>query len=43
MGYTFAAGDWMQPPNDAAVPAITDALHAFRAYAALLFGGKIAW
>ena len=30
MGYTFAAGDWMQPANDAAavVPAITDALHA---------------
>jgi len=30
MGYTLAAGDWMQPANDAAavVPAITDALHA---------------
>jgi hypothetical protein len=30
LGYTFAAGDWMQPANDAAavVPAITDALHA---------------
>jgi hypothetical protein len=30
MGYTFAAGDWMEPANDAAVvlPAITDALHA---------------
>jgi hypothetical protein len=28
MGYTFAAGDWMQPANDTAVPAITDALHA---------------
>jgi hypothetical protein len=30
MGYTFAAGDWMQSANDAAavVPAITDALHA---------------
>ena len=28
MGYTFAAGDWMQPANDAGVPAITDALHA---------------
>ena len=30
MGYTFAAGDWMQPANDAAavVPVITDALHA---------------
>jgi hypothetical protein len=27
LGYTFAAGDWMQPTNDAA-PAITDALHA---------------
>ena len=27
MGYTFAAGDWMQPDNDTA-PAITDALHA---------------
>ena len=29
-GYTFAAGDWMQPANDAAavVPAIIDALHA---------------
>ena len=28
MGYTFAAGDWVQPANDAAAPAITDALHA---------------
>ena len=29
LGYTFAAGDWMHPTNDAApVPAITDALHA---------------
>jgi hypothetical protein len=31
MGYTFAAGDWMQPANDAAAvvaPVITDALHA---------------
>ena len=30
LGYTFAAGDWMQPANDAAAvaPAITDALHA---------------
>ena len=30
VGYTFAAGDWMQSANDAAavVPAITDALHA---------------
>ena len=28
MGYTFAAGDWMAPANDAAAPAITDALHA---------------
>jgi hypothetical protein len=30
MGYTFAAGDWVRPANDAAavVPAITDALHA---------------
>jgi hypothetical protein len=30
LGYTFAAGDWMQPANDAAsvVAAITDALHA---------------
>jgi hypothetical protein len=28
MGYTFAAGDWMQPANDTAAPAITDALHA---------------
>ena len=30
LGYTFAAGDWMQPANDATavVPAITDALHA---------------
>src|SRR5437588_9636204 len=28
MGYTFAAGDWMQPANDpaAVVPAITDDL-----------------
>ena len=33
LGYTFAAGDWMQPANDAAavVPAITDALHALLA------------
>ncbi len=30
LGYTFTAGDWMKPANDAAVgwPAITDALHA---------------
>ena len=30
MGYTFAAGDWMQPANDApaVAPAITDTLHA---------------
>jgi hypothetical protein len=29
LGYTFAAGDWMHPANDAApAPAITDALHA---------------
>ena len=28
LGYTFAAGDWMQPANDTAAPAITDALHA---------------
>ena len=30
MGYTFAAGDWMQPANDATAvaPAITDALHS---------------
>jgi hypothetical protein len=30
LGYTFAAGDWMHPANDAGavVPAITDALHA---------------
>jgi hypothetical protein len=29
LGYTFAAGDWMLPTNDAApAPAITDALHA---------------
>jgi hypothetical protein len=28
MGYTFAAGDWMQPANDAVAPVITDALHA---------------
>jgi len=28
LGYTFAAGDWMHPTNDAApAPAITDALH----------------
>jgi hypothetical protein len=29
MGYTFAAGDWMQPANDptAVAPVITDALH----------------
>jgi hypothetical protein len=27
MGYTFAAGDWMQPANDAAPP-LTDDLHA---------------
>jgi len=29
LGYTFAAGDWMHPTNNAApAPAITDALHA---------------
>jgi hypothetical protein len=30
MGYTFAAGDWMPPANDASavVPAITDPLYA---------------
>jgi hypothetical protein len=29
LGYTFAAGDWMHPTNDATpAPAITDALHA---------------
>jgi HAMP domain-containing protein len=29
LGYTFAAGDWMHPTNDAVpAPAITDALHA---------------
>jgi hypothetical protein len=28
LGFTFAAGDWMLPANDAAAPAITDALHA---------------
>ena len=30
LGYTFAAGDWMHPINDAAVaaPPITDQLHA---------------
>jgi hypothetical protein len=28
MGYTFAAGDWMQPANDTAAPAITDDLYA---------------
>src|SRR5204862_1631720 len=27
MGYTFVAGDWMQPANDAAA-VITDGLHA---------------
>src|SRR6476619_3826619 len=28
MGYTYAAGDWMQPANDAIAPAIADDLHA---------------
>jgi hypothetical protein len=28
MGYTYAAGDWMQCANDAIAPAIADDLHA---------------
>ena len=28
MGYTFAAGDWMQPANDAAPSFNGDALHS---------------
>jgi hypothetical protein len=28
LGYTFAAGEWMEPGHDAIAPKITDALHA---------------
>jgi hypothetical protein len=28
MGYTFAAGDWMQPAYDTVVAMISDELHA---------------